>query len=233
MHPPGNPGQSGKTSECGSTQGATQIRSILQTGETLLRRQVVDLTLLGNPEDIRQKISGLGLNLEEINIVDPLQSELLEEYAMVYYGMRKHKGISEKTARDTVTDVSYFGTMMGYKGAADGMVSGAVHTTGETIGRLTPLAPLHNPANLLGINVALASARNVPQVAVCDTAFHQSIPPHAYRYALSQALYEHHGVRRYGFHGTSHFYVAKQAAIHLKRSLTSLNELSSLHSQLE
>jgi phosphate acetyltransferase len=108
-------------------------RRILQAAEILLRRQVVDLTLLGNPDNIRQKISGLGLNLEEINIVDPIQSELLEEYAMIYYGMRKHKGISEKMARDTVTDVSYFGTMMVYKGAADGMVSGAVHTTGETI----------------------------------------------------------------------------------------------------
>ncbi len=106
---------------------------ILQASEILLRRQVVDITLLGNPEDIRQKISGLGLNLEDINIVDPMQSELLEEYAMIYYGMRKHKGISEKMARDTLTDVSYFGTMMVYKGAADGMVSGAVHTTGETI----------------------------------------------------------------------------------------------------
>ena len=108
-------------------------KRILQAGEILLRRQVVDLTLLGNPEDIRQKISGLGLNLEDIDIVDPMQSELLEEYAMIYYGMRKHKGISEKMARDTLTDVSYFGTMMVYKGAADGMVSGAVHTTGETI----------------------------------------------------------------------------------------------------
>jgi phosphate acetyltransferase len=106
---------------------------ILQASEILLRRQVVDITLLGNPEDIRQKISGLGLNLEEINIVDPIQSELLEEYSMIYYGMRKHKGISEKMARDTLTDVSYFGTMMVYKGAAAGMVSGAVHTTGETI----------------------------------------------------------------------------------------------------
>jgi phosphate acetyltransferase len=106
---------------------------ILQASEILLQRQVVDITLLGNPEDIRQKISGLGLNLEDINIVDPMQSELLEEYSMIYYGMRKHKGISEKMARDTVTDVSYFGTMLVYKGAADGMVSGAVHTTGETI----------------------------------------------------------------------------------------------------
>jgi len=98
----------------------------------------------------------------------------------------------------------------------------------ETIRRLIPLAPLHNPANLLGIEVAMAAARNVPQVAVFDTAFHQSIPPYAFRYALPRALYADHGVRRYGFHGTSHFYVAKQAAIYLKRSLASLN-LITLH----
>ncbi len=98
----------------------------------------------------------------------------------------------------------------------------------KTIRRLSPLAPLHTPANLLGIEVASVFAGNVPQVAVFDTAFHQSIPPYAFRYALPQALYADYGIRRYGFHGTSHFYVAKQAAIHLKRSLTSLN-LITLH----
>ncbi len=108
-------------------------RRILQASEILSRRQVVDITLLGNPEDIRQKTGGLGLKLDEIKIVDPLQSDLREEYSMIYYEMRKHKGISEKMARDTLTDSSYFGTMMVYKGVADGMVSGAVHTTGETI----------------------------------------------------------------------------------------------------
>ena len=110
-----------------------QEERILRASEILLRRQVVDITLLGKPEIIRQTISGLGLNLEGINIVDPMQSELLDEYSKIYYGMRKHKGITEKMARDTLTEVSCFGTMMVYKGAADGMVSGAVHTTGETI----------------------------------------------------------------------------------------------------
>jgi acetate kinase len=98
----------------------------------------------------------------------------------------------------------------------------------ETIRRLIPLAPLHNPPNLVGIEVALAVAPQVPQVAVFDTAFHQSIPPPAFHYALPQDLYEHHQVRRYGFHGTSHYYVAKQAALHLNRSLESLN-LITLH----
>ncbi|MGH8353565.1 MAG: propionate/acetate kinase, partial [Pseudomonas sp.] len=71
-----------------------------------------------------------------------------------------------------------------------------------------PLAPLHNPANLLGIEAALKLFPTLPQVAVFDTAFHQSLPAHAYRYAVPEALYREHGVRRYGFHGTSHRYVS-------------------------
>jgi acetate kinase len=97
-----------------------------------------------------------------------------------------------------------------------------------TIERLIPLAPLHNPANLLGIRVALEAAPHVPQVAVFDTAFHQNIPVHAFRYAIPKDLYETHHIRRYGFHGTSHYYVAKQAAALLNRKLESLN-LISLH----
>jgi len=93
---------------------------------------------------------------------------------------------------------------------------------------LIPLAPLHNPANLLGMEVAMESAPAVPQVAVFDTAFHQSLPPYAYRYAIPKKLYEAHQIRRYGFHGTSHCYVAKKAAEFLGRPLDSLN-LISLH----
>jgi acetate kinase len=97
-----------------------------------------------------------------------------------------------------------------------------------TIRELIPLAPLHNPANLVGIEVARGAAPEVPQVAVFDTAFHQSIPPHAFHYALPRALYSEHRVRRYGFHGTSHAYVAEQAARFLAQPLASLN-LITLH----
>lgn len=76
----------------------------------------------------------------------------------------------------------------------------------------SPLAPLHNPANLLGIDVAMKLFPNLPQVAVFDTAFHQTLPQHAYRYALPESLYREHGVRRYGFHGTSHRFVSRHAA---------------------
>ncbi|WP_299430999.1 acetate kinase [uncultured Meiothermus sp.] len=75
-----------------------------------------------------------------------------------------------------------------------------------------PLAPLHNPANLLGIRAAMEAFPGLPQVAVFDTAFHQTMPPHAYRYAVPEDWYTRHGVRRYGFHGTSHAYVTQEAA---------------------
>ena len=90
------------------------------------------------------------------------------------------------------------------------------------IRELSALAPLHNPANLLGIEAARAALPGVPHVAVFDTAFHVTLPAHAYRYALPDELYRRHGVRRYGFHGTSHGYVARQAAAVLGRPLESL-----------
>jgi acetate kinase len=74
-----------------------------------------------------------------------------------------------------------------------------------------PLAPLHNPANLKGVFAMQHLLPQVPQVAVFDTAFHQTMPPHAYMYAIPYSLYKKYGIRRYGFHGTSHYYVARRA----------------------
>lgn len=98
----------------------------------------------------------------------------------------------------------------------------------NTIRDLIPLAPLHNPANLTGIEVAMAGAPEVPQVAIFDTAFHQTLPPYAFHYALPQELYRKHAIRRYGFHGTSHFFVAKKTARLLGRPLDELS-LITLH----
>jgi acetate kinase len=98
----------------------------------------------------------------------------------------------------------------------------------EAIRQMIPLAPLHNPANLDGILVARQLFPDVPQVAVFDTAFHQTMPRTAYRYALPEYLYREHRVRRYGFHGTSHHYVAKRAAALLGKPLEQCN-LITLH----
>jgi acetate kinase len=96
------------------------------------------------------------------------------------------------------------------------------------IRNLIPLAPLHNPPNLLGIEVARARFPHVPQVAVFDTAFHHTLPPHACHYAVPYDWYTAHHVRRYGFHGTSHAYVAQEAAKHLGKALAETN-LITLH----
>lgn len=84
------------------------------------------------------------------------------------------------------------------------------------------LAPLHNPANLDGIEAVRAVRPGLPQVAVFDTAFHQTMPPRAFRYAVPEEWYTRHGVRRYGFHGTSYRFVAERAAALLGRPLTEL-----------
>jgi len=85
------------------------------------------------------------------------------------------------------------------------------------------LAPLHNPAHLIGIRAAMASFPKLPQIAVFDTAFHQSMPERAYIYALPYKLYREHGIRRYGMHGTSHLFVSREAAKLLNKPLTETN----------
>lgn len=93
--------------------------------------------------------------------------------------------------------------------------SGSVIINDEVVSQLEkciPLAPLHNPANIMGIRAAQKVLSNKPHCGVFDTAFHQTMPEHAYMYALPYHLYEKHGVRRYGFHGTSHDYVSHKAA---------------------
>ena len=96
----------------------------------------------------------------------------------------------------------------------------------HTIRDLISLAPLHNPANLLGIEVSLAQLPNVPQVAVFDTAFHQTLPEYAFRYAVPENWYREHAVRRYGFHGSSHAYVSEKAAQWLNRPSEKCNFIS-------
>ncbi|MDL2343239.1 acetate kinase [Deinococcus sp. MIMF12] len=93
----------------------------------------------------------------------------------------------------------------------------------DAVRACVPLAPLHNPANIAGIEAAQSAFGDVPHVAVFDTAFHQTMPEVAYRYAVPESWYRQHGVRRYGFHGTSHAYVAGEAARLLGRPLEDLN----------
>jgi phosphate acetyltransferase len=107
---------------------------ILRATEILLRRNVVDITLLGSPEKISTRAASLGLDLNGASFIDPSNSPLAEEFAQTFYELRKHKNMTLDGARDAMSSPSsYFGTMMVYLGKADGMVSGAIHTTANTI----------------------------------------------------------------------------------------------------
>ncbi|MDR6797251.1 acetate kinase [Acinetobacter calcoaceticus] len=104
---------------------------------------------------------------------------------------------------------------IGHRVVHGGSLTKAELLTPEIIERIraaTPLAPLHNPAHLIGIDATVRLFPELPQVAVFDTAFHQTMPAHAYRYAIPKFLYTEHNVRRYGFHGTSHAYVSDRAS---------------------
>ncbi|MEU5267652.1 phosphate acetyltransferase [Streptomyces hygroscopicus] len=106
---------------------------VLRAADVLLRRDVCDLTLLGEEDAIRKRAAELGIQLAEARIVDPRTSPLRERFAEQYARLRAHKGVSYELAYDVVADVSYFGTLMVQEGLADGMVSGAVHSTAATI----------------------------------------------------------------------------------------------------
>ena len=106
---------------------------ILRATDILLRRDVAEIILLGNVEKIRTKASTLGLDISKSTIIDPMHAPQFDDYAATYYELRKKKGITPEQARDTMTDATYFGTMMVKKDDADGMVSGSINTTAHTI----------------------------------------------------------------------------------------------------
>ncbi|MET9721481.1 phosphate acetyltransferase [Streptomyces zaomyceticus] len=106
---------------------------VLRAADVLLRRDVCDLTLLGDVETIRKKAADLGITLAGTQLIDPQTSELRDSFAEKYAALRAHKGVTVELAYDVVSDVNYFGTLMVQEGLADGMVSGSVHSTAATI----------------------------------------------------------------------------------------------------
>ena len=108
---------------------------VLKAAARLIDAHVVELTLIGEKEKIKERIENydISLDINDVNIINPIESPHFKDYVNTFYELRKHKGVNLDMAKDAMTDVSYFGTMMIYKGHADGMVSGAVHTTAHTL----------------------------------------------------------------------------------------------------
>lgn len=164
---------------------------------------------------------------QETFIVSGLAERLGSPEAVLHWQHGEHKHSQALPSADHRLALSHLLPIMQQTsagvlhGIGHRVVHGGEHFSGasrvdaaslQAIRQVAPLAPLHNPANLLGIEAAMKLFPDLVQVVVFDTAFHQSLPEHAYRYAVPQALYAEHGVRRYGFHGTSHRYVSRQAA---------------------
>ena len=133
---------------------------ILKAAARLIDQNIVQLTLLGDATEIAASVKrlGLALDLNSIRIIDPAKSEYYEDYVQTLYELRKHKNVELEMAKDLMTDVSYFGTMMVYKGHADGMVSGAIHTTQHTI------------------RPALQFVKTKPGVSVVSSVFFMCLP---------------------------------------------------------
>ncbi len=126
---------------------------ILQAADIVLRRRIADLTILGDARDVGTRAALLGVDITGATVLSPTDPELRGRFAAAYHERRKHKGIDLERARDIVIDVSYFGTMMVELGLADGMVSGAAHTTAHTI------------------RPALEVVRTTPDVSVVSSVF--------------------------------------------------------------
>ncbi|MER7416278.1 phosphate acetyltransferase [Micromonospora peucetia] len=126
---------------------------ILRATEILLRRGVAEITLLGRPDDIARRTRELGIDITGARVVDPVTSEWRDEFATTYAELRKHRGVTAELAHDIVAQPNYFGTLMVQTGHADGMVSGATHTTAATI------------------RPAFEIIRNVPGVSVASSVF--------------------------------------------------------------
>lgn len=106
---------------------------ILRAAEIILRRDIADITLLGREDEVRERSLKLGIDISKATIIDNTKSELLEEFSNIFYEMRKTKGLSLQASRDAMIHRNYFATMMVHLGYADGMVSGAVHSTADTL----------------------------------------------------------------------------------------------------
>ncbi|MDJ0888586.1 MAG: acetate kinase, partial [Desulfobacterales bacterium] len=134
-------------------------------------------------------------------------------------GLRLAQAVMAESETGGAPDIKAVGHRVVHGGEAFNTSAKITPEAMSAIEKTIPLAPLHNPANLTGIRVAQELFPDAPQVAVFDTAFHQTMPPKAYHYALPYEYYEEMGVRRYGFHGTSHKFVAAEAAGLLGRPL--------------
>ncbi|AXX91548.1 acetate kinase [Malaciobacter molluscorum LMG 25693] len=186
---------------------------ILNAGSSSLKYQLM------NP--ISKKVLAVGI-CERIGIDGVLKHEFGEDQKLkIDVSMPTHKEAIELVLRtltqgegkviDSIDDIEAIGHRAVHGGEEFASSVIVTEKVIEAMKRLIPLAPLHNPANIMGMEICQELMPGKPNVAVFDTAFHQTMPDYAYMYALPFDQYTKHGIRKYGFHGTSHFFVSNEA----------------------
>ncbi|ACX99460.1 acetate kinase [Helicobacter pylori 52] len=198
---------------------------ILKAAHRLNAMGAVGLILLGDKEAINSQAKNLNLNLENVEIIDPNTSHYREEFANNLYELRKSKGLSEQEAKQLVLDKTYFATMLVHSGYAHAMVSGVNHTTADTIRPALQIIKTKPGVSLVSSVFLMCLDTQVLVFGDCAIIPNPS-PNYAYMYALPYELYEKYQIRRYGFHGTSHHYVAKEAAKFLNTAYEEFNAIS-------
>lgn len=201
---------------------------VLNCGSSSLKFAII------NPTTGQQYLSGLAeaLTLPEASISWRFGDDGQKQKANLTAGADHTAALTflEESVLHGQSDLLHSLVAVGHRVVNGGeYFSAPVEVTDEVeavIEKCIPLAPLHNPAHLLGIRAARRLFSSLPHVLVFDTAFHQTMPAAAFRYALPDELYHEHGVRRYGMHGTSHYYVALKAAEQLDQSLEQTNVIT-------
>ncbi len=198
---------------------------VINCGSSSLKYQVLDMT--NETLEAKGLVERIGMEGSVITHTKTGQDKFVLETPMPSHAEAIQNVIDAITDKDhgVVSDMSEIGAVGHRVVHAGEKYADSVLITEEAMANLeacVPLAPLHNPANLLGIRACQKIMPNTPNVAVFDTAFHQTMPPESYIYALPYEYYQKYGVRRYGFHGTSHKYVAQRAADILNVNLDDL-----------
>jgi acetate kinase len=198
---------------CGSSSVKYQLFELNAVSEVVLASGIMEEVGLGNPRLTHRRPAQSEVvldNLQVQNHKDAIQL-VLDMLVAPQHGVL-----------DSVQEVEAVGHRVVHGGE---QFASSVRIDGDVMHALydnVPLAPLHNPPNIQGIEAVTALLPDVPQVGVFDTAFHQTMKPHAFLYAIPYRFYETYGIRRYGFHGTSHKYVAHRAAEYLGRPIVDL-----------
>ncbi|MFJ7997756.1 phosphate acetyltransferase [Streptomyces sp. NPDC096310] len=144
---------------------------VLRAADVLLRRDVCDLTLLGDVDVLRKKAADLGIDLSATQLIDPATSDLRQDFAERYAELRAHKGVTVELAYDVVADPNYFGTLMVQQGLADGMVSGSVHSTAATIRPAFEIIRTKASARSASDRVAAGDGRAKPEASIVSSVF--------------------------------------------------------------